>query len=244
MIRAIFFDLDGTLRHNRPSGSEFFAEQAMRLGLQATSEDRLRAMRWEHYYWANSPEISADRKAYLPDEGRFWAAIARRQLVALGASNAEADRLAPLMNEYMRTEFKPQSVVPEDALRLLPTLKQNGYVLGLLSNRDKPFDEEVAGLGLGSFFELTLAGGPLQMWKPEPHLFRHACEQLKLQPAEAIYIGDNYFADVIGARRAGLLPVLYDPRGIFDDPGCPIIRSFDELYGVLNADGRNRVAQG
>ncbi len=244
MIRAIFFDLDGTLRHNLPSGSVFFAEQAIRLGLHATSEDRLRAMRWEHYYWANSPELLADRRTHLPDEGRFWGAIARRQLVALGASNAEADRLAPLMNEYMRTEFKPQSVVPEDALRLLPALRQKGYVLGLLSNRDKPFDEEVAQLGLASFFELTLAGGPLQMWKPEPHLFVHACAQLKLQPAEAAYIGDNYFADVIGARRAGLQPVLYDPRGIFDEPGCPVIRSFDELQGVLGADGRSRVAHG
>ncbi len=242
MIRAIFFDLDGTLRHNLPSGSEFFAEQAIRLGLPVTNLDRQRAMRWEHYYWANSPEITADRKAYLPDEGRFWGAIARRQLVALGASNADADRLAPLMNEYMRTEFKPRSVVPEDALRLLPALKQHGYVLGLLSNRDKPFDEEVTQLGLGSFFELLLAGGPLKMWKPEPHLFVHACEQLKLQPAEAVYIGDNYFADVIGSRRAGLQPVLYDPRGIFDDPGCPIIRSFDELHGVLSARGDGRMA--
>ncbi len=244
MIRAVFFDLDGTLRHNLPSGSEFFAEQAIRLGLHATSEDRLRAMRWEHYYWASSPEITADRRAYLPDEGKFWAAIARRQLVALGASNAEADRLAPLMNEYMRTEFKPKSVVPDDALRVLPALKHSGYVLGLISNRDKPFDEEVTQLGLGAYFELVLAGGPLKMLKPEPHLFMHACEQLKMQPAEAVYIGDNYFADVIGARRAGLLPVLYDPRGIFDEPGCPIIRTFDELQGVLSADGRNRVAQG
>ena len=243
MIRAIFFDLDGTLRHNLPSGSEFFADYAIQQGLHATPGDRLRAMRWEHYYWANSPELKGDRQAYLPDEGQFWAAYARRQLVALGATNAEADRLAPVLNEYMGTKYKPQSVVPEDALRLLPMLKQNGYRLGLLSNREKPFVEEAQQLGLAAYFEVLLAGGPLGMWKPEPELFLHACEQVKVPPAEAVYVGDNYFADVIGARRAGLQPVLYDPRGIFDDPGCAIIRSFDDLYSMLHANHRSLLGQ-
>ncbi len=238
MIRAIFFDLDGTLRHNLPSGGEFSTNYAVQLGLRVRSEDRLRAMRWEHYYWANSPELKADRQAYLPDEQRFWSAYSRRQLVALGASNEEADRMGPLVNSYMMQEYKPKSIVPEDATRILPALKHNGYLLGLLSNRDKPFAEEAQGLGIASFFELMLAGGEVDMWKPEPQLFLYACQKLKLQPDEAIYVGDNYFADVIGARRAGLQPVLYDPRGVFDDPGCATIRSFDELQGVLNADHR------
>jgi putative hydrolase of the HAD superfamily len=241
MIRAIFFDLDGTLRHNSPSGSDFFAEQAIALGLPATSEDRLRAMRWEHYYWANSPELLADRKIHLSEDAGFWGAYARRQLVALGASNADADRLAPALNEYMGQQYKPKSVVPEDAIRLLRALKQTGYVLGVLSNREKPFAQEIEELGIAPFFEIMMAGGPLKMWKPEPHLFLHACEKLNVAPAEAIYIGDNYFADVVGARRAGLLPVLYDPRGVFDDPGCPILRSFQDLHSVLSQDHRSLV---
>ena len=69
------------------------------------------------------------------------------------------------------------------------------------------------------------------MWKPEPHIFVHACERLNVIPTEAVYVGDNYYADVVGARRAGLQPVLYDPRGIFPEPGCATIKSFDELAG-------------
>jgi FMN phosphatase YigB (HAD superfamily) len=45
-------------------------------------------------------------------------------------------------------------------------------------------------------------------------------------PEQTLYIGDNYFADVVGARRAGLRPVLYDPKGLFHEPGCPVIASF------------------
>ncbi len=231
MIKAIFFDLDGTLRLSLPAGGEFFADHAIRLGLRATEEDRLRAMRWEHFYWANSPDLKADRKAY-PDDKVFWSMYARRQLAALGASNAQAEGLAPLVTEYMSQAYKPKSVVPEDVLRLLPTLKEN-YTLGVISNREKPYDDEIETLGLAPFFEIALAGGDIRMWKPEPHIFIHACKRLKLDPSEAVYVGDNYFADVVGARRAGLQPVLYDPRGIFPDPGCAKIASFDELTGIL-----------
>jgi FMN phosphatase YigB (HAD superfamily) len=49
-------------------------------------------------------------------------------------------------------------------------------------------------------------------------------------------VGDNWFADVVGAKAAGLTPVLYDPRGIFDDPECAVIRSFDELPRLLGLE--------
>jgi len=45
-IKAVFFDLDGTLRHSIPSGSDVFNEYAASLGLSYTEEDRVRAMRW------------------------------------------------------------------------------------------------------------------------------------------------------------------------------------------------------
>ena len=237
MIKVIFFDLDGTLRHNLPSGGEFFADYAIQIGLRATQEDRLRAMRWEHFYWANSAELKADRLAH-PDDRDFWGFYARRQLMALGASDPEAEALAPQVTAYMAEAYKPKSIVPEDVMRVLPALKEGGYKLAVISNREKPFHEEIETLGLAPFFELTLAGGEVRMWKPEPHIFIHACERLNVMPTEAAYVGDNYFADVIGARRAGLKPVLYDPRGVFPDPGCAIIRSFDELQMALHANGR------
>ena len=232
MIRAVFFDLDGTLRHNLPSGGEFFADYAIQLGLRATLEDRLRAMRWEHFYWANSRDLLADRRAY-PDEKLFWDHYPRRQLGALGASDDEAATLGPKVTEYMALSYKPKSVVPEDVMRMLPALRDSGYVLAVISNREKPYQQEIEELGLAPFFVLALAGGEIRRWKPEPHIFAHACERLNVIPTETVYVGDNHYADVIGARRAGLRPVLYDPRGIFPEPGCTTIKSFDELAGVI-----------
>ena len=73
----------------------------------------------------------------------------------------------------------------------------------------------------------------MNIFKPEPGVFEHALKLKNLTAEETVYVGDNYYADVVGARRAGLRPVLYDPHGIFPDADCPTIKSFDELTSVL-----------
>ena len=87
-IKAIFFDLDGTLRHSVPSGGEVFTDYVMTLGLQVNEEARLRAMRWEHLYWANSVDLRDDLLAHSGETENFWIEYSRRRLVALGASPA------------------------------------------------------------------------------------------------------------------------------------------------------------
>ncbi|HUI89953.1 MAG TPA: HAD family hydrolase [Anaerolineales bacterium] len=234
-IQAIFFDLDGTLRHNLPAGGDVLMDYASQLGLRLHHEDRLRAMRWEHYYWANSMDLKTDREIYPQENREFWQNYCRRQLVASGASSGQAEELTPKISRYMEDAYRPKSVVPEDVLRLLPQLQQAGYSMAVISNREKPYQQEIESLGIAPYFVFSLAGGEVNAWKPEPDIFYHACKRMDIKPSQAVYVGDNYFADVIGARRAGLQPVLYDPRGIFPDAGCPVLARFDQLPTVLEA---------
>ncbi len=232
-IRAIFFDLDGTIRHNLPSGGEFFADYVSRLGLHIHEEDRRRAFRWEHFYWANSLDLKADRQRF-PEENRdFWLHYSHRRLIALGVSPAQAEHLAAQVFQYMEEAYHPASVIPEGVLPLLQDLRNAGYILAVISNREKPFQQELDSLGLSPYMDFALAGGEVQAWKPEPDIFMHACQRADVQPGQSIYVGDNYFADVVGARSAGLQPVLYDPQGIFPEAGCPVLTSFDQLPLIL-----------
>ncbi|HEX2697096.1 MAG TPA: HAD family hydrolase [Anaerolineales bacterium] len=232
-IRAIFFDLDGTLRHSLPLGGEVFASYAAQLGLPLRDEDRLHAARWEQLYWASSADLDADLQKYREENKAFWVNYSRRQLAALGASSQQAEDLALQVSDYMEQSYRPESVIPEDVLRVLPKLKGEGYKLGVISNRDKPYQQEIESLGIASYFVFSLAGGEVNAFKPDPQIFIHGCERAEVSPPETVYVGDNYFADVVGARRAGLQPVLYDPRGIFPDADCAIIKSFDELPDIL-----------
>ena len=232
-IKAVFFDLDGTLRHSVPAGGDVFNDYITTLGLHLHYEDRLRAMRWEHHYWANSVDLRDDLLAHSRDSESFWIEYSRRRLVVLGASPARALEFAPKVSAHMGEAYKPQSVVPDDARKALSELKQAGYILAVISNRDKPFGDLLEEHHISEFFDFSLAAGEVNIFKPEPGVFEHALKRVSLSAQETIYVGDNYFADVVGSRRAGLRPVLYDPEGVFPQADCTTIKSFDELKSVI-----------
>jgi HAD superfamily hydrolase (TIGR01662 family) len=232
-IKAIFFDLDGTLRHSVPTGGEVFTDYAKTLGLRVDEEARLRALRWEHFYWASSQDLRNDLLAHPIESEHFWVEYSRRRLTALGASSEWALEFAPRISLHMGEVYKPDSIVPEDVRRTLPQLKESGYILAVISNRDQPFQDLLEEHGIGEFFDFSMAAGEVSVWKPEPGIFEHGLQRANVTAAEAIYVGDNYYADVVGARNAGLQPVLYDPLGIFPEPDCTAIKSFDELNSVI-----------
>ena len=232
-IKAIFFDLDGTLRHSVPQGGQVFDEYLLSLGHRLSEEDRLRAMRWEHFYWASSVDLRDDLLAHSGDTENFWIEYSRRRLTSLGFPPDSAREFAPQVSAHMGKVYEPESIVPEDVQRLLPALKEAGYLLAVVSNRDKPFHDVLASHNLSEYFHFSLAAGEVDIYKPEPGVFKHALERGKVAAQETVYVGDNYFADVVGSRRAGLQPVLYDPVGVFPDADCAKIKSFDELQSVI-----------
>lgn len=232
-IKSILFDLDGTLRHHIPSGGEVFTEYIVRLGIPVSDEARRRAARWEHFYFANSLEIRADTKKYGNDEQAFWVNFATRRLTAMGCSPAQAESLAPQISAYMREAYKPEVWIPPELGAVLPSLKEAAFVLGVVSNRDQPYSQVLEEMGLSEYFKFYLAGGEVDSFKPEPGIFLEALKRAGTSASETMYVGDNYFADVVGSLRAGLRPVLYDPQGLFPDAACAVITAFDQLPDLL-----------
>ncbi len=233
-IKAIFFDLDGTLRHNIPGGGEIFSEHVRSLGHELSNDDLQRAMRWEFAYWANSADLLDDFKKHEGENEKFWVNYSYRRLVALNIPLKKSKSLAPQVSAYMQEFYTPKSIVPDDVKNTLIELKQHGYTLAVISNRDKPFAEELESHGIADLFEFSLAAGEVDSFKPEPEIFHHALKRVAgLSAQETIYVGDNYYADVVGSRRAGLQPVLYDPSGFFPEADCAVIKSFDELIPAI-----------
>ena len=232
-IKAIFFDLDGTLRHSVPEGGQVSNEYAISLGLSISDEDWLRGARWEYLYWANSADLRDDLIAHSVDSENFWVEYTRRHLIAVGASTAWAGEHAADVSAHMREMYKPDSIVPDDVQRTLPMLQEAGYYMAVISNREKPFIDVMESHKLTPFFEFSLAAGEVDSYKPDPEVFEHALKRANLTAQEVAYVGDNYFADVVGSRRAGLTPVLFDPNKIFPEADCITIRSFDQLKSVI-----------
>jgi putative hydrolase of the HAD superfamily len=90
-------------------------------------------------------------------------------------------------------------------------------------------------LALNGFFDFTLAAGEVGIWKPDPGIFEVVAERGYCRLERSLYVGDNYYADVVSSREAGLTPVLLDPEGIFPDADCRVIDRLTELLDWLEA---------
>lgn len=228
-ISTIYFDLDGTLRHNQPTFLEALSDFNLQLGLPIEIANTRQAHRWLHNYWAQSPELIADRETFGEDEGSFWVNHSRRYLLASGCQPDQAAQFAPDLTECMRDRYSPVDTLADNVGGLLHNLQQNDFRLAVISNRTNPFDEQLESLGISSYFEYSLAAGTIDAWKPDPIIFQHALTQMNVKPEQAVYVGDNYFADVLGANNAGIQPILIDPVGLFPEANCTVIKTIGDL---------------
>lgn len=242
-VRAVLFDLDGTLRHSHPTFMQAFLQTAGSINISASSESSRQANRWLHYYWAQSPELLADWPSYLEHPELFWSNHARLLLLALGCSEIESAPLGSEIARRMLEKYKPEDRVLPDVPLTLASLKSAGYRLGVVSNRRKPYEEQLASLSLLEYFEFSLYAGDLERWKPNTEMFAIALGHLALPAQAVVYVGDNYYADVVGAQRAGLRPVLLDPDNLFPDAGCPAIAQIGDLPGLLQEQGSQTSSQ-
>lgn len=233
-IKTIIFDLDGTLRQQNPRNFDFFLNYVDSIGIQIDEEHKHRALQWEHYYFSCSNEIDIDGKRFINDSKGFWANYVWRRLIILGVNSLQAMELSPQISLYMKEVYSPLIEVPEDAPLLLASLQEKGYTLGIISNRERPYQKELEKLKLDSFFSFAIAAGEIQAYKPKEGIFQKGLELAGSTSAETVYIGDNYYSDVVGSKNIGITPILYDLHGLYPDADCVVVKSFSEIAKIFD----------
>ena len=119
----------------------------------------------------------------------------------------------------------------------LRRLRAAGLRLGVVSNSDGRVDQALAAAGLREYFDVVVDSDLAGVEKPDPRIFSFALEALGLRPDEALYVGDIYDVDVVGAEAAGLRAALVDPEGRHAAAGIPSAPSVAELIDLLARRG-------
>lgn len=233
-IKAFFFDLDGTLRLPNPSPTDAFIQIAQKLGISISPEVAHQVKLWAYQFWGQDKRVKDEMDRLGPKE--FWVYYSGLLLDAVDPAENDLER-AIYISTWFQTEYKPDVILEPHCLETLHYLKECGYILGLISNREAALDEVVVQLGLDNIFDMTLAAGEVGIWKPNPTIFWHALSYFpRLSPEMCVYIGDNYFADSVGAQAAGMIPVTFDPDQIYDSIDSFKIQTMAELIPLLEGN--------
>lgn len=129
-----------------------------------------------------------------------------------GVPDAKMEVVRDTLFALHRERHLWSGVVP-GTTEALQRLRQGGYRLAVVSNSDGRAEEGLEAAGLLEFFEFVVDSQLVGFEKPDPRIFAAALDRLALVPAEALYVGDIYEVDVVGARRAGMDVILVDPLG-------------------------------
>ena len=192
-IKAVTFDLDDTLWPIAPTILR--AEQVLQAWLErhapavalAYPPETMRTLRPEAMAHAEANGTAHDLRGV------------RRYQIGLAFARAGAD--ARLVEDAYRVfEHQRQEVelYPDVAVALEAIASR--YAIGGITNGFADLERT----GIGRHFRFSLAAGEFGIAKPDPSIFRAACDKLGHPPEHVLHVGDDPHTDILGARRVGM----------------------------------------
>jgi YjjG family noncanonical pyrimidine nucleotidase len=123
----------------------------------------------------------------------------------------------------------------DGAVNLLQHVTDRGYQVHIITNG---FDEiqakKIASSGITHFFDQVITFERANAKKPDRRIFEYALEITNAILEESLMIGDNWIADILGAKQVGLDTAYYNPSGLsFDEKPTYDIRKLEELKTIL-----------
>jgi putative hydrolase of the HAD superfamily len=231
MIRAVFFDFYNTLVSFDPPRQELQVTACREFGIEVDRKSIPRG------YWFADDLMSRENARFpihkrpLQEELAFWADY---ELIILKTAGVEVSKELALQIFTRLRQLDRRLILFDDVLPLLRILKDRGIVLGLVSNLSRGLDGHISELGLTPYVDFAITSAEIGAEKPHPPIFLVALERAKVSASEAIHVGDQYFADVAGAKGVGINPLLLDRDGFWEGINdCPRIRSLSETVNYL-----------
>lgn len=199
-LKAVLFDLDDTLWPIAPAIAQaenqlyaWMQENApavpRRFSIEQLRQRRLELMAQQPHYRLN---FSALRHAALTE--------------AFHACGEKIDAVDAAMEIFVT--HRNTVALFDDVLPNLHGLRQK-VMLGSVTNGVA----DLARIGLAEYFKTSIAAHSFGCAKPEAAIFHAACAALAIDPAEAVYVGDDLLLDIAGAKNAGLRAVWINRSG-------------------------------
>lgn len=211
-LRAVIFDLGGTLMYERSSWHAITAQgdealtryligQGMELNLSTFPVEFRR--RLGEYFTQREKDLLETSYTFVLIE----------LLKDKGYTNLPDEMIRKALDSLFAVT-QTNWVLEEDALPTLKKLERDGYKMGLISNAgdDQDVQQLVRRFGIAPYFDFILTSAACSYRKPHPRIFELAIANWYFLPSETVMVGDNLDADIRGAKNAGLYAVWISRR--------------------------------
>lgn len=205
MLRAVFFDLGGTL-HTASEGEE----RAM-----GFAENVLQVLEKQGIILGDSPAVFYEKliarsKAYKLYVEKYCVELSPEVIWhqwLLADYDVDPEKLYPVAEplcclwDGSRRKHTPR----EDLIPVLEELTRRGYYLGIISNiiSLRQIPRHLERYGVTKYFRQVLTSAGCGMRKPRPEIFTLAYERAGVPASDCVFVGDRYSRDVLGGRRSG-----------------------------------------
>lgn len=229
-LKAIFFDVGGTLIRPWPSVGAVYAAVGQRHGIRKRAAEMERAFRcaWKQHKELTGPQVDAStgQAAVLLKTGdkQWW-----RRLVMSALERCDLPPNPPYFEELYATFGQAAAWRPfDDVAPTLDMARHRGLHIGIISNWDERLRPLLLELNLGTFDSITISC-EVRAEKPSSAIFRAALDRAGVPSRHALHVGDSYDEDVRGATSLGMRGLLID-RAAPASAGQGTIRDLREIF--------------
>ncbi|MFC5701504.1 HAD family hydrolase [Cohnella faecalis] len=178
----------------------------------------------DKYFMRAYPGVLAkEERLYFP----WYLGVLNHKLGVEFGLSAQYERLMELQQRE-RSKWQPYPF-SESVLR---SLKRGSIGVGLISNWDATARRLLDEHGLAPYFDAIGVSSEVGWTKPEESIFRHSFALAGVAPEECVYVGDNYYDDIVGSARVGMDAILvnrYGRLGIEEIDHEPTVASIESL---------------
>jgi putative hydrolase of the HAD superfamily len=212
LIRAVLFDLGGTLMYSRDPwepilerGYQALADSFCEQGFDLDCTELPRIVRYH-----------LDRYFARRDEDLFettYLTVLRELLAEKGYPNTDLKTIRRALDAFY-AHTQSNWILEQDTLLTLRTLEAGGYHIGLVSNAGDNQDvfQLVERFEIEPFFDFILTSASCSYRKPHPRIFELALAHWNILPREIAMVGDSLEADIRGAQTLGIFGIWISRR--------------------------------
>lgn len=202
MINTVIFDIDGTL---------YDYDAANHAAMEAVEQYTKDTFGWDSETFRSAHKTAYDAlMRATPTAARHDRLI--RYTMMLEDAKLPLSHALAMDNLYWETLLA--DIHPFDHVKdAVCDLRGRGFQTGIGTNMTAYVQYlKLAKLELLDLFDFIVTSEETADEKPGPSVFQRCLERGHVQPYECLYVGDSFENDVLGAIKAGIMPILYDPR--------------------------------